>query len=69
MGFEKKVLDIISPALEVGNVAEFYNGTLFLEDVSDDVGERVYNLLYKALGKDKFIFSLYGDEGFAIDFV
>lgn len=69
MGFEKKVLDIISPALEVGDVAEFYNGTLFLEGVSIETGNIVKGLLTNALGKDKVRFSSYREGFIAIDFV
>lgn len=69
MGFEKKVLNIISPALEVGDVAEFYNGTLFLEGVSDQTGNIIRGLLSNALGKDKIRFSSYREGFIAIDFV
>lgn len=68
MGFEKKVLDIVSPALEVGDHAEFYNGTLFLEGVSDETGKIIRGLLSNALGKDKVQFSPYRDGLIAIDF-
>jgi hypothetical protein len=68
MGFEKRILDDISPILETGDHAEFYNGTLFLENVSGETGKRVYNRLVKRLGKENIIFSTIGD-GFAVDFV
>jgi hypothetical protein len=68
MGFEKRILNTISPVLENGNHAEFYNGTLFLEDVSDEVGKRVFNRLVKSLGEDSFQFNIYRN-GFVIDFV
>ena len=68
MGFEKRILDDISPILETGDHAEFYNGTLFLENVSGEVGKRIYNRLVKRLGKENIIFSTIGD-GFAVDFV
>ena len=68
MGFEKRILDDISPILETGDHAEFYNGTLFLENVSGEVGKRIYNRLVKRLGKDSIEFNTYRD-GFVIDFV
>jgi len=68
MGFEKRILNDISPILETGDHAEFYNGTLFLENVSGETGKRVYNRLVKRLGKENIIFSTIGD-GFAVDFV
>ena len=69
MGFEKKILDVISPALETGDHAEFYNGTLFLEGVSDKTGKDVYNILVNELGKDKFNFNIYNPvNGFVVDF-
>jgi hypothetical protein len=68
MGFEKRILDDISPILETGDHVEFYNGTLFLENVSGETGKRVYNRLVKRLGKENIIFSTIGD-GFAVDFV
>jgi hypothetical protein len=68
MGFEKRILDDISPILETGDHAEFYNGTLFLENVSGETGKRIYNRLVKRLGKENIIFSTIGD-GFAVDFV
>jgi hypothetical protein len=68
MGFEKRILDDISPILETGDHVEFYNGTLFLENVSGETGKRIYNRLVKRLGKENIIFSTIGD-GFAVDFV
>lgn len=68
MGFEKRMLDVISPALDVGDIVEFYNGTLFLENVSDKTGKDVYNILVKRLGKEKFVFSPYREGFIAIDF-
>jgi len=68
MGFEKKILEVISPAFETGDHAEFYNGTLFLEGVSDKTGKDVYNILTKRLGKEKIGFSPYRDGFVAIDF-
>ena len=67
MGFEKRILNEIEPLLEVDTHAEFYNGTLFLENVSGEVGKQVFNRLVKSLGKENIIFSTIGD-GFAIDF-
>ena len=68
MSFEKRILNDISPILETGDHAEFYNGTLFLENVSGETGKRIYNRLVKRLGKENIIFSTIGD-GFAVDFV
>ena len=70
MGFEKRILNEIEPLLEVGNHVEFCNGTLFLENVSGEVGKQVYNRLVKRLGKDSFRFNIYNPvNGFVIDFV
>lgn len=69
MGFEKRILDVISPALETGSIAEFYNGTLFLENVTDKTGNAVYNRLVVKLGKDKIRYSSYREGFIAIDFV
>lgn len=68
MGFEKRILNEIEPLLEVDTHVEFYNGTLFLENVSGETGKRVYNRLVKRLGKDSIEFNTYRD-GFVIDFV
>jgi len=68
MGFEKRILNEIDPLLDSDTHAEFYNGTLFLENVSGETGKRIYNRLVKRLGKEKVIFSTIGD-GFAVDFV
>ena len=68
MSFEKRILNNISPILETGDHAEFYNDTLLLENVSGETGKRVYNRLVKRLGKENIIFSTIGD-GFAVDFV
>ena len=67
MGFEKKILDTISPVLETGDHAEFYNGTLFLENVSDKTGKDIYDILVKRLGEKSFGFNIY-QNGFVIDF-
>jgi hypothetical protein len=68
MGFEKRILNEIDPLLDSDTHVEFYNGTLFLENVSGETGKRIYNRLVKRLGKEKVIFSTIGD-GFAVDFV
>jgi hypothetical protein len=68
MGFEKRILNEIDPLLDSDTHVEFYNGTLFLENVSGETGKRIYNRLVKRLGKENIIFSTIGD-GFAVDFV
>ncbi len=68
MGFEKRILNEIDPLLDSDAHVEFYNGTLFLENVSGETGKRIYNRLVKRLGKENIIFSTIGD-GFAVDFV
>ena len=68
MGFEKRILNEIDPLLDSDTHVEFYNGTLFLENVSGETGKKIYNRLVKRLGKEKVIFSTIGD-GFAVDFV
>ena len=70
MGFEKRILNEIDPLLDSDTHVEFYNGTLFLENVSGETGKRVYNRLVKRLGKDSFRFNIYNRiDGFAVDFV
>lgn len=68
MGFEKRILNEIDPLLDSDTHVEFYNGTLFLENVSGETGKRIYNRLVKRLGKENIVFSTIGN-GFAVDFV
>ena len=46
MPFETKVIELISPALTEGR-AEFFNGTLFLEDVKEATARKVFSILCK----------------------
>ena len=46
MPFETKVINLISPALNEGR-AEFYSGTLFLEDVTEATARKVFSILCK----------------------
>ncbi len=67
MGFEKQVLNQVKPLLKNGEVAYFENGTLFLENVSDESGE----VILKALnGRYDIQVNIYGPiDGFVVDFV
>jgi len=44
MAFESRVLALIAPVLDEGR-AEFYYGSLFLEDVTENTARRVFSTL------------------------
>ena len=46
MPFETKVIELISPTLTEGR-AEFFSGTLFLEDVKEATARKVFSILCK----------------------
>jgi hypothetical protein len=69
MSFEKRVLNLIEPAMTEGH-AEFENGTLFIEDVSGDIGRKVFHILSKEFGVGKVNVNIYNPvNGFVFDFV
>ena len=67
MGFEKTVLNIVTPLLDSGR-ARFFDGTLFLEGVNDRNGMQVLRALSNAdLGTVHF--NIYNKiSGFVVDF-
>ena len=69
MHFETKVINIVGPLLDSGR-AEFVYGTLFLEDVSETVGRKVFHALSKECGLGKVNVNVYSPvNGFSYDFV
>ena len=69
MEFEQSVLEMVRPFLNSGT-AEFYNGTLFLENVSGENGRFIYDLLLDEFGADNFRFNIYNPvNGFVVDFI
>ena len=69
MHFETKVINIVGPLLDSGR-AEFVYGTLFLEDVSESVGRKVFRALSKEYGLGKVNVNVYSPvNGFSYDFV
>ncbi len=69
MSFETMIIDKISPMLATGS-AEFDNGSLFLENVSEDIGRKVFHVLADTMGLGKVNVSVYTQiNGFTYDFV
>lgn len=69
MTFEQQVMVSVSPLLHTGD-AEFYNGSLFLENTDKVQAENILFELNKRFGEIYgFIFTEYpGINGFVIDF-
>ena len=69
MHFETKVINIVGPLLDSGR-ADFVYGTLFLEEVSESVGRKVFHALSKEFGLGKVNVNVYSPvNGFSYDFV
>ena len=69
MTFEQQVMVSVSPYLDTGD-AEFYNGSLFLENTDKVQAENILFELNKRFGEIYgFVFTEYpGINGFVIDF-
>jgi hypothetical protein len=69
MGFEKTVLDQVSNTLHQDDLAEFYNGTLFVGSINEKEARTVFHMLSKEYGLGKVQISPIGKTGeYAFDF-
>ena len=50
MGFESIVLNQVSKTLHQDDLAEFYNGTLFVGSINEKEARRVFHMLSKEYG-------------------
>jgi hypothetical protein len=70
MGFEKTVLDQVSNTLHQDDLAEFYNGTLFVGSINEREARSVFHMLSKTYGLGKVQINAIGTTGeYAYDFV
>jgi hypothetical protein len=70
MGFESVVLGQVSNTLAQDNLAEFYNGTLFVGSIDEKEARKVFHMLSKNYGLGRVQISPIGNTGeYAFDFV
>jgi len=70
MGFESIVLNQVADTLKQDDLAEFYNGTLFVGSINEKEACSVFHRLSATLGVGTVQVSPIGDTGeYAFDFV
>ena len=70
MGFESIVLNQVSDTLKQDDLAEFYNGTLFVGTINEKEARKVFHMLSKNYGIGRVQVSPIGNTGeYAFDFV
>jgi hypothetical protein len=70
MGFESVVLDQVANTLTQDDLAEFYNGTLFVGTINEQEARSVFHMLSKNYGLGSVQVSPIGNSGeYAFDFV
>jgi hypothetical protein len=70
MGFEKVVLDQVANTLTQDDLAEFYNGTLFVGSINEQEARSVFHMLSKNYGLGTVQVHPIGNTGeYAFDFV
>jgi hypothetical protein len=70
MGFESVVLDQVANTLTQDDLAEFYNGTLFVGSINEQEARSVFHMLSKNYGLGSVQISPIGNTGeYAFDFV
>ena len=69
MGFESIVLNQVADTLTQDDLAEFYNGTLFVGSINEKEARKVFHMLSKEYGLGKVQISPIGKTGeYAYDF-
>jgi hypothetical protein len=70
MGFESVVLNQVADTLKQDDLAEFYNGTLFVGSINEQEARRVFHMLSKNYGLGRVQVNPIGNTGeYAFDFV
>jgi hypothetical protein len=70
MGFESIVLNQVADTLTQDDLAEFYNGTLFVGSINEKEARKVFHMLSKNYGMGTVQVSPIGTTGeYAFDFV
>jgi hypothetical protein len=70
MGFESIVLNQVADTLTQDDLAEFYNGTLFVGSIDEKEARKVFHMLSKNYGTGTVQVSPIGNTGeYAFDFV
>jgi len=70
MGFESVVLNQVANTLTQDDLAEFYNGTLFVGNINEREARSVFHMLSKNYGLGTVQVHPIGDTGeYAFDFV
>jgi len=70
MGFESIVLNQVADTLKQDDLAEFYNGTLFVGSINEREARKVFHVLSKNYGVGTVQVSPIGNTGeYAFDFV
>ena len=70
MGFESIVLNQVADTLTQDDLAEFYNGTLFVGSINEKEARKVFHMLSKNYGIGTVQVSPIGNTGeYAFDFV
>ena len=70
MGFESIVLNQVADTLTQDDLAEFYNGTLFVGSINEREARKVFHMLSKNYGLGRVQVSPIGNTGeYAFDFV
>jgi hypothetical protein len=70
MGFESVVLNQVADTLKQDDLAEFYNGTLFVGSINEREARSVFHRLSATLGVGTVQVSPIGNTGeYAFDFV
>jgi hypothetical protein len=69
MGFESVVLNQVADTLKQDDLAEFYDGTLFVGSINEKEARKVFHMLSKEYGLGKVQISPIGKTGeYAYDF-
>jgi hypothetical protein len=71
MGFESIVLNQVADTLKQDDLAEFYNGTLFVGSINEKEARRVFHMLSKnyGLGRVQVTPKILSTGEYAYDFV
>jgi hypothetical protein len=69
MGFESRVLNQVANTLKQDDLAEFYNGTLFVGTIDEKEARSVFHMLSKNYGLGRVQINPIGTTGeYAFDF-